>query len=69
MDLDQIMSGIFRDKHAFIELNNILRARVADVEIPARYGDENVAADSCACGKRLLPLLLRGFLRRFYWRT
>jgi glycosyltransferase involved in cell wall biosynthesis len=67
VDLDQISERYFFETSMLIELN-ILRARVADVEIPARYGDEKSSLRISRVATTFPPLLLRGFLRRFYWR-
>src|SRR3954468_5868916 len=46
---------------------NILDVRVADVAIPARYGDEESAIRLRSTAPRLLSVLLKGFWRRM-WR-
>ena len=46
---------------------NILNVRVADVPIPARYGDEKSTIRLGSVAPRLISTLLRGFWRRI-WR-
>ena len=67
MDLGQMSERYFFETSMLIELN-ILRARVADVEMPARYGDEKSSLRISRVATTFPLLLLRGFLRRFYWR-
>jgi dolichol-phosphate mannosyltransferase len=67
VDLGQISERYFFETSMLIELN-ILRARVADVEMPARYGDEKSSLRISRVATTFPPLLLRGLLRRFYWR-
>jgi len=67
MDFEELSDRYFFETSMLIELN-ILRSVVADVEMPARYGDE---VSSVGMSRVLLTfpaLLARGFLRRFYWR-
>lgn len=67
MDLNRVNDRYFFETSMLIELN-ILRAVTADVEMPARYGDEQ---SSMRLGRVLATfpgLLLRGLMRRFYWR-
>jgi glycosyltransferase involved in cell wall biosynthesis len=67
MDFDLINERYFFETSVLIELN-ILRATVADVEMPARYGDEQSSLKISRVASTFPPLLIRGFLRRFYWR-
>lgn len=57
----------FFESSMLIELN-ILRARVVDVEMPARYGDERSSMKLSRVIASFPGLLLRGLLRRVYWR-
>ena len=57
----------FFETSMLIELN-ILRARVADVEMPARYGDERSSLRISRVVATFPRMLLRGAARRFYWR-
>jgi dolichol-phosphate mannosyltransferase len=57
----------FFESSMLIELN-ILRARVADVEMPARYGDERSSLRIRHVVTTFPRMLLRGAARRFYWR-
>lgn len=65
--LERLGERYFFEISMLIELN-ILRARVIDVTMPARYGD---APSSMRLGRVLATfpgMLLGGLLRRFYWR-
>jgi len=67
IDLDRVSDRYFFETSMLIELN-IIRAVVADVEMPARYGSER---SSMRLSRVLLTfpgLLLHGLARRFYWR-
>ena len=67
IDLRRLHERYFFETSMLIELN-ILGAVVADVEMPARYDDE---VSSLRVSRVMLTfpgLLLRGLLRRFYWR-
>lgn len=63
----QLSDRYFFESSMLIELN-ILGARVADVEMPARYGDERSSLRIGQVMRTFPRLLLRGMLRRFYWR-
>jgi dolichol-phosphate mannosyltransferase len=63
----QLAERYFFESSMLIELN-ILGARVADVEMPARYGDEHSSLRIGQVMRTFPRLLLRGALRRFYWR-
>jgi hypothetical protein len=67
LDVPWLAERYFFETSLLVELN-IARARVADVALPARYGD----APSSLRVRRVLAtfpwLLLRALLRRFYWR-
>ena len=63
----QLAERYFFESSMLIELN-ILGARVADVEMPARYGDERSSLRIGQVARTFPRLLLRGALRRFYWR-
>jgi hypothetical protein len=67
IDFGTISNRYFFETSVLIELN-ILRAVVADVEMPARYADEESSLRIWRVAASFPPLLLRGFLRRFYWR-
>ena len=57
----------FFETSMLIELN-ILRARIADVEMPARYGDERSSMRVAQVAASFPRMLVRGVSRRFYWR-
>jgi dolichol-phosphate mannosyltransferase len=67
MDLDRVSDRYFFETSMLIELN-ILRGNTADVEMPARYGDEQSSMRLGHVAVTFPWLLLKGFLRRFYWR-
>jgi glycosyltransferase involved in cell wall biosynthesis len=67
MDFDLLSERYFFETSVLIELN-ILRATVADVEMPARYGDEQSSLKVSRVATTFPPLLIHGLLRRFYWR-
>jgi dolichol-phosphate mannosyltransferase len=67
LDFDRIAERYFFETSLLIELN-ILRARVTDVEMPARYGDEQSSLRISRVLLSFPQLLVRGFFRRFYWR-
>lgn len=64
---DNLSERYFFESSMLIELS-ILRARVADVEMPARYGDERSSLKLSRVLASFPGLLLRGLLRRVYWR-
>lgn len=67
LNLASLSDGYFFETSMLIELN-IARAVIADVEMPARYGDE---ASSLRISRVMATFpvhLARGFLRRVYWR-
>jgi glycosyltransferase involved in cell wall biosynthesis len=67
MEFGRLSERYFFETSMLIELN-ILRSVVADVELPARYASER---SSLRASRVLLTfpwLLVRGVLRRFYWR-
>jgi dolichol-phosphate mannosyltransferase len=65
--LESTSDRYFFETSILIELN-IARARVTDVEMPARYGGEQSSMQLSRVLVSFPPLLLRGLLRRFYWR-
>ena len=67
MDFTKLSDRYFFETSVLIEIN-ILRATVADVEMPARYGDEESSLRITRVASTFPPLLLRGLFRRFYWR-
>jgi glycosyltransferase involved in cell wall biosynthesis len=67
LDLDRVSGRYFFESSMLIELN-IGRAAVVDVELPARYGDEQSSLRVSRVAMTFPPLLIRGLLRRFYWR-
>jgi glycosyltransferase involved in cell wall biosynthesis len=67
LPLHRLARGYFFENDMLIRLNS-LQARVADVPLPTRYGDET---SSLRPGRALLEFpvrLLGGFLRRLFWR-
>lgn len=65
--LGKLSRGYFFENDMLIRLNAV-EARVADVPLPARYGDE---PSSLRPGRILFgfpPRLLAGFARRMFWR-
>ena len=67
LDLDKVSDRYFFETSMLIELN-ILRANVVDVEMPARYGDEQSSMRLSRVLGTFPGLLVRGLARRFYWR-
>lgn len=67
LNLNRIGDRYFFETSMLIELN-ILRAVTADVEMPARYGDERSSMKLSRVLATFPPLLLQGLWRRFYWR-
>jgi glycosyltransferase involved in cell wall biosynthesis len=67
IDLDRVNDRYFFETSMLIELN-ILRASTVDVEMPARYGDEQSSMRLSRVAATFPWLLARGLLRRFYWR-
>ncbi len=67
LDLDRVSNRYFFETSMLIELN-ILRAAIADVEMPARYGDERSSMKLSRVLATFPGLLARGLARRFYWR-
>lgn len=67
MDFDRVSDRYFFETSVLIELN-ILRATVADVEMPASYGDEESSLRIGQVAATFPALLVRGLLRRIYWR-
>lgn len=67
LDLDRVPGGYFFESGMLIELN-IRGARVRDVPIPARYGEETSSLNIWRVAWEFPPLLVRGLLRRFFWR-
>lgn len=67
LPLDRLARGYFFENDMLIRLN-ALEARVADVPLPSRYGDES---SSLRPGRVLIEFpfrLLAGFFRRVFWR-
>lgn len=67
VSLEKLARGYFFENDMLIRLNSI-GARVVDVPMPARYGEES---SSLWPGRALVlfpPRLLAGFLRRVFWR-
>jgi len=67
LPLHRLARGYFFENDMLIRLNS-LEARVADVALPSRYGDET---SSLRPGRALLEFpfrLLAGFVRRLFWR-
>lgn len=67
LDFSKLADRYFFESSLLIELN-IARARVTDVEMPARYGDEKSSMKLSRVLLSFPGLLARGWLRRFYWR-
>jgi dolichol-phosphate mannosyltransferase len=67
LDFDRLADRYFFETSMLIELN-IRRGVTADVEMPARYGDEQSSMKLARVASTFPGLLLRGLLRRFYWR-
>jgi hypothetical protein len=67
LDLERLPPRYFFESGLLIELG-ILRAVVADVPIPARYGDERSSLSIPRTVLGFPPRLLRGLGRRFFWR-
>jgi len=67
MDLERLSERYFFETSVLIELN-ILRADITDVEMPARYGEEESSLRLWRVIASFPPLLVKGLLRRFYWR-
>jgi glycosyltransferase involved in cell wall biosynthesis len=67
MDLERVSDRYFFETSMLIELN-ILRATIADVEMPARYGAERSSIGFARVLATFPGLLVRGLARRFYWR-
>lgn len=67
LPLSRLHERYFFETSMLIELN-ILGARTADVVMPARYGDERSSMSISRVVLTFPGLLLRGLLRRFYWR-
>ena len=67
MEFGRLSERYFFETSMLIELN-ILRSVVADVEMPARYGSEQSSLRASRVLLTFPGLLVRGVLRRFYWR-
>ena len=67
LPLDRLARGYFFENDMLIRLNCV-EARVTDVPMPSRYGDES---SSLRPGRALFEFparLVRGFFRRIFWR-
>jgi dolichol-phosphate mannosyltransferase len=67
LDLGRVADRYFFETSMLVELN-ILRASTVDVEMPARYGDEQSSLRISSVATTFPVLLVRSLLRRFYWR-
>jgi dolichol-phosphate mannosyltransferase len=67
IDFASLADRYFFETSMLIELN-IARAQVADVELPARYGNEVSSLSISRVATTFPGLLIKGTLRRFYWR-
>lgn len=67
IDLERLDRRYFFETSMLIELN-VRGARVQDVEMAARYGDEQSKLRPWRTATSFLPLLVRGLTRRFFWR-
>jgi glycosyltransferase involved in cell wall biosynthesis len=65
--LDQMAKGYQLETDFLINLN-IIGARVIDVPIPARYGEETSTIRVRKVVPQVLHLLFRGFWRRVFWK-
>ncbi len=67
IQISRISPRYFFETDLLIRLN-ILEARVADVPLPARYGDEASALSVPRAIFAFPPRLLAGLIRRIFWR-
>jgi glycosyltransferase involved in cell wall biosynthesis len=67
LPLDRLARGYFFENDMLIRLNCI-DARVADVPLPSRYGDEPSSLSPSRALLDFPPKLLGGFFRRIFWR-
>jgi dolichol-phosphate mannosyltransferase len=67
IQLSKISRRYFFETDLLIRLN-IVEARVADVPLPARYGDESSALSVSRALFAFPPRLLAGLVRRIFWR-
>lgn len=67
LNVERLHPRYFFETSLLIELN-IAGARVADVDIPARYGEERSHLSVVRSAFQFPLLQLRGLLRRFLWR-
>lgn len=67
LDVDWLSERYFFETSLLVELN-IARARVADVALPARYGDAPSSLSVRRVALTFPGLLVRALARRFYWR-
>lgn len=67
LPLERLADRYFFETSLLVELN-IARARVADVALPARYGDAGSSLRVRHVLATFPPMLVRAMLRRFYWR-
>lgn len=67
IDFAKLADRYFFETSVLIELN-LARARITDVEMPARYGDEQSSMKLSRVLFTFPTMLLSGLLRRFYWR-
>jgi len=67
LPLDRISEGYQFENDLLIHLN-VLSARLLDVPIPARYGEEVSSIRLRRLIPTLLSLLFRGFWRRIFWK-
>jgi dolichol-phosphate mannosyltransferase len=67
IQLSQVSRRYFFETDLLIRLN-IVEARVADVPLPARYGEESSALSVPRAIFSFPPRLLAGLVRRIFWR-
>jgi glycosyltransferase involved in cell wall biosynthesis len=67
MPLDRVSRGYFFENDMLIRLN-CLEARVADVPLPSRYGNESSSLNPWRALVEFPLRLVAGFLRRLFWR-
>lgn len=67
LDFNALHKRYFFENDMLFQLN-LRNARVKDVAIPARYGDEESALNPFQAGVTFPFLLLRRFFRRIYWK-
>lgn len=67
LPIDRLARGYFFENDMLIRLN-CLEARVADVPLPSRYGDESSSLKPLRAVFEFPARLFTGFFRRIFWR-